>query len=133
MITGVDILDEEIKEKLKTEYIYKIFNNFIIPLITEEEREFLEDLEEFLLNNIEPKINLNEEVYNLFPILGKKNYIQRLNPYGDFEKYNMRYEMLLAMAKEIIDPELDLARVVTGLSLLIHYFNLVKEIEFLKF
>jgi alkylation response protein AidB-like acyl-CoA dehydrogenase len=114
MITGIDILDEQIKEKLKTENIYKIFNNFIIPLITEEEREFLEELEQFLLNEIEPKINLSEEVYDLFPILGKKNYIQRLNPYGDFERYNMRYEMLLAMATSIIDPELDLARVVTG-------------------
>jgi len=114
LITGVDILDEEIKEKLKAENIYKIFNNFIIPLITEEEREFLEELETFLLKNIEPKMNLNEEVYSLFPILGKKNYIQRLNPLGDFDRYNMRYEMLLAMATSIIDPELDLARVVTG-------------------
>jgi len=114
LITGVDILDEEIKEKLKSENIYKIFNNFIFPLITEEEREFLEELELFLLKNIEPKMNLTEEVYNLFPILGQKNYIQRLNPYGEFERYNMRYEMLLAMATSIIDPELDLARVVTG-------------------
>jgi alkylation response protein AidB-like acyl-CoA dehydrogenase len=114
MITGVDILDEEIKEKLRTENIYKIFNNFIIPLITEEEREFLEELEQFLLKEIEPRINLNEEVYELFPILGKKNYIQRLNPFGDSERYNMRYEMLLAMATSIIDPELDLARAVTG-------------------
>ena len=114
IITGVDILEEEIKEKLRTENIYKIFNNFIIPLITEEEREFLEELESFLLKEIEPKMNLNEEVYDLFPILGKKNYIQRLNPHGAFERYNMRYEMLLAMATSIIDPELDLARVVTG-------------------
>ncbi len=114
LITGVDILDEEIKEKLKSENIYKIFNNFIFPIITEEEREFLEELESFLLKNIEPNMNLTEEVYNLFPILGQKNYIQRLNPYGEYERYNMRYEMLLAMATSIIDPELDLARVVTG-------------------
>jgi len=114
IITGVDILEEEIKEKLCTENIYKIFNNFIIPLISEEEREFLEELEKFLLKEIEPKMNLNEEVYDLFPILGKKNYIQRLNPHGASERYNMRYEMLLAMATSIIDPELDLARVVTG-------------------
>ena len=114
LITGVDILDEEIKEKLKSEKIYRIFNNFIFPIITEEEREFLEELESFLLKNIEPKMNLNEEVYSLFPILGQKNYIQRLNPYGEFKRYNMRYEMLLAMATSIIDPELDLARVVTG-------------------
>ena len=95
MITGVDILDEEIKEKLRTENIYKIFNNFIIPLITKEEREFLEELERFLLKKIESKINLTEEVYEFFPILGKKNYFQRLNPYGDSERHNKRYEMLL--------------------------------------
>ncbi|MHA1376104.1 MAG: acyl-CoA dehydrogenase family protein [Promethearchaeota archaeon] len=108
-ITGVDILDGEVKEKLTTKNIYKIFNNFIMPLITEEERAFLEELELFLLN-----VDLNTEVYELFPILGKKNYIQRLNNFGDCKRCNMRFEMLLAMATSIVDPELDLARVVTG-------------------
>ena len=113
-ITGVDILDGEVKEKLTTKNIYKIFNNFIMPLITEEERAFLEELELFLLKSIEPNIDLNTEVYELFPILGKKNYIQRLNNFGDCKRCNMRFEMLLAMATSIVDPELDLARVVTG-------------------
>jgi alkylation response protein AidB-like acyl-CoA dehydrogenase len=113
-ITGVDILDDTIKENLTTRNIYEIFNNFIIPLINEEEREFLETLEDFLIREIEPKIDLNEDVYQLFPILGKKNYIQRLNEYGESERYGMRYEMLLAMATSIMDPELDLARVVSG-------------------
>ena len=113
-ITGVDLLEDNIKDKLSTENIYKIFNNFIIPLITKEEQEFLEELEEFLLKEVEPKINLNNDVYELFPILGKKNYMQRLNPYGDSEHFGMRYELLLAMACSIIDPELDLARVVSG-------------------
>ncbi len=71
-ITGVDILDDEVKEKLTTKNIYKIFNNFIMPLITDEERAYLEELELFLLKNIEPNIDLNTEVYELFPILGKK-------------------------------------------------------------
>ena len=53
IITGANILDEEIKKKLRTENIYKIFNNFIIPLITEEEREFLEELEQYLLKEID--------------------------------------------------------------------------------
>ncbi len=113
-IIGIEILDEDIKEKLSTENIYKIFNNFIIPLITKEEQKFLVELEEFLLRELEPKINLNQEVYDLFPILGKKNYIQILNKYGDSERYGMRYEILLAMAISIMDPELDLARVVSG-------------------
>jgi len=113
-ITGVNILDDEIEEKLNTRNIFQIFNNFIIPLISKEERDFLETLEEFLLKKVEPKIDLNEEVYELFPILGEGNYIQRLNQYGDTDQYGMRYEILLAMAVSIVDPELDLARVVSG-------------------
>jgi len=113
-ITGVNILDDEIEEKLNTRNIFQIFNNFIIPLISKEERDFLETLEEFLLKKVEPKIDLNEEVYELFPVLGEGNYIQRLNQYGDTDQYGMRYEILLAMAVSIVDPELDLARVVSG-------------------
>ncbi|MHA1293022.1 MAG: acyl-CoA dehydrogenase family protein [Promethearchaeota archaeon] len=113
-ITGVNILDEEIKSKLTTRNIYEIFNNFIIPLISKEEKEFLEEVEDFLIKEVEPEIDLNREVYHLFPILGKKNYIQRLNKYDNIERYGMRYEILLAMATSIIDPELDLARVVSG-------------------
>ena len=113
-ITGVNILDDDIREKLVTKNIYEIFNNFIIPLITKEEQEFLRELEDFLIKEVEPKINLNNDVYELFPIIAKGNYIQRLNQYGDSERYGMRYEILLAMALSIIDPELDLARVVSG-------------------
>ncbi len=113
-ITGVNILDNEIQKRLTTENIYRVFNNFIIPLITKEEQEFLEELEAFLIKEIEPKIDLNTEVYELFPVLGKKNYIQRLNKFGEVNQYGMRYEMLLAMATSIVDPELDLARVVSG-------------------
>ncbi len=113
-IVGVNLLDENIKEKLTTENIYKIFNNFIIPLISKDEQEFLEELEDFLLREVEPKIDLNEDVYTLFPLLGKGNYIQRLNKHNDSKRYGMRYEMLCAMAASIIDPELDLARVVSG-------------------
>ncbi|MGV9171688.1 MAG: acyl-CoA dehydrogenase family protein [Promethearchaeia archaeon] len=113
-ITGINILEEDIENKLSTQNIYEIFNNFIIPLITKEERKFLETLEDFLIQEVEPAIDLNNEVYDLFPILGKGNYVQRLNEYAKSNRYGMRYEMLLAMATSIIDPELDLARVVSG-------------------
>ncbi len=114
-VLGPDLLDTDIKEKLSTRNIFDIFNNFIIPLINKDEQEFLVELEDFLIKKVEPKIDLNKDVYELFPILGKENYIQRLNQYGDCEQYGMRYEILLAMACSIIDPELDLARVVSGI------------------
>lgn len=113
-ITGVNILDDEIEEKMNTRNIFQVFNNFIIPLIDKEEQEFLEELEDFLLEKVEPKIDLTKEVYELFPILGEGNYIQRLNQFGDMKRFGMRYEILLAMATSIVDPELDLARVVSG-------------------
>jgi butyryl-CoA dehydrogenase len=114
-ITGIDILDERIKEKLTTENIFKIFNQFVIPLISKPEHEFLNELEDYMLNNIEPKINLNNDVYELFPELGKVNLMQRLNPYSHVRRKGMRYEIILAMVTSLVDPELDLARVVSGL------------------
>lgn len=130
-ITGVDILDENIKEKLTTRNIFKVFNNFIIPLISKEEQKFLEDLEDFLIANVETAIDLNSEVYELFPILGKGNYIQRLNQYGNSDHYGMRYEMLLAMATSIIDPELDLARVVSGVIFSNPLFKHARDNEYI--
>jgi len=110
----VDLVDPTIKEKLKTENIFKILNQFIIPVISKQEREFLEELEEFLLKEIEPKIDLNKMVYELFPILGKVNLMQRINPHN-MRRVGFRYEIILAICLSIIDPELDLARVVSGI------------------
>ena len=89
-----DILDEKIKEKLTTKNIFKIFNQFIIPLITKPEQEFLEELEEYLIENLEPKIDYAKDVYDLFPILGKVHLMQRLNPYDEVRRKGMRYEIL---------------------------------------
>jgi len=117
MKKGVTILSDKIREKITTQNIYRVFNDFIFPMISAEEREFLREVEDYMVKQIEPKIDLSNDVYGLFKILGKKNYVQRLNPYGDLAesgKYGMRYELLLAMATSIVDPELDLARVVTG-------------------
>ena len=112
--TGVDILDEKIKEKLTTENIFKVLNQFIIPLISKKEREYVIELQEFLLKEIKPHVDLNKQVYDLFPKLGKVNLMQRLNPHS-MRRVGFRYEMLLAMCLSIIDPELDLARVVSGI------------------
>ncbi|MHA1519539.1 MAG: acyl-CoA dehydrogenase family protein [Promethearchaeota archaeon] len=112
---GVQIIDPEIKKKITTKAIFKIFNKIIYPLISDDEREFLLELEDFMLREVEPLVDFSKDVYGLFPILGKGNYMQRLNPYGESKHFGMRYELLLAMITSIVDPELDLARVVSGL------------------
>jgi len=111
---GINILNEDIREKITTENIFKIFNSFIIPLLSHEERDFMLLLQKYCIDIIEPKIDMTRDVYNIFPFLGEAGYMQRLYPYEDFKPFGMRYEMILAMVLSIVDPELDLARVVSG-------------------
>jgi alkylation response protein AidB-like acyl-CoA dehydrogenase len=111
---GVNILNEKIREKITSDNLFKIFNSFIIPYLNKEERDFMLGLQKYLLEVVEPKIDQTRDVYYLFPVLGEAGYMQRLYPYQDFKPYGMRYEMILAMCLSIVDPELDLARVVSG-------------------
>ncbi|HMF31612.1 MAG TPA: acyl-CoA dehydrogenase family protein [Candidatus Lokiarchaeia archaeon] len=114
MFQGVNILNQKVKEKLTTENIFKIYNSFIIPLLSHEERDFMLELQRFCLEELEPSIDITHDVYELFPLLGQHGYMQRLYPYQDFKPDGMRYEMILAQNLSIVDPELDLARVVSG-------------------
>ena len=74
MKKGVDILSDEIRSKITTRNIYEIFNQFIFPMISKEERRFLKEVEDFMVEEVEPAIDLNKDVYELFKILGKKNF-----------------------------------------------------------
>jgi alkylation response protein AidB-like acyl-CoA dehydrogenase len=111
---GINILNDKIREKITTANIFKIFNSFIIPILSHEERDFMLALQKYCIDVVEPKLDLARDVYYLFPILGKAGYMQRLYPYQDFKPCGMRYELILAMVLSIVDPELDLARVVSG-------------------
>src|SRR6056297_2466859 len=110
----VDLLNEKMKNTLTTENIFKVLNQFIIPLIDKKERAFLEELQEYLIEKVKPHIDLDKDVYELFHILGEVNLMQRLNPH-DMRRVGFKYEMILAICLSIIDPELDLARVVSGI------------------
>ncbi|RLI66973.1 MAG: hypothetical protein DRO88_00370, partial [Promethearchaeia archaeon] len=124
---GVQIIDPDIKKSISTRNIFKIFNELIYSMLSKEEMEFLLELEDFMLREVEPRIDYAKSVYELFPILGKGNYMQRLNPYGEGKHFGMRYELLLAMVTSIVDPELDLARVVSGLIFTNPIFQHAKE------
>lgn len=129
IIPPIELVDPRIKEKLTTKNTYKILNQFIIPLISPQERAFLEELQDFLLKEVQPKIDLSKEVYTLFPILGKVNLMQRLNPHN-MRRVGFRYEMILAICLSIIDPELDMARVVSGIIFSNPIFHHVRENPF---
>ncbi|MEJ2251815.1 MAG: hypothetical protein P8Y97_19430, partial [Candidatus Lokiarchaeota archaeon] len=82
------IIDDQILEKMSLENVFKIFNDNVFPMLNEEEKEFCNELQEFCLE-LDPKIDKTKDVYDLFPELGKKGYMQRINLWKDFKPYGM--------------------------------------------
>jgi len=108
------IIKDEILEKLELGNFYKILNQNIFPLLNEQELSFVKEVEDFCLE-LAPTIDREKDVYVLFPKLGEQGFIQRMNKYKDFVPYGMKYEVLLATILSICDPQLDLARLASGI------------------
>ena len=108
------IINDEILEKMSLENVFKIFNDNIFPILNEEELEYCRKLQEFCLN-LNPKIDRSKDVYSLLAELGKYGYVQRINPWKDFKPYGMKKEILLGAHISILDPQLELARVASGI------------------
>ncbi|MBD3211633.1 MAG: hypothetical protein GF311_03415 [Candidatus Lokiarchaeota archaeon] len=119
------IIDDSILEKMSLENVFNIFNDNVFPMLDEEEREYCRDLQEFCLN-LDPKIDKSKDVYVLFPELGKRGYMQRINLWKDFKPYGMKKEILLATHMSMLDPQLELARLASGIlcgNPTFHYFK----------
>jgi alkylation response protein AidB-like acyl-CoA dehydrogenase len=108
------IIPDDILEKMNLSNIYKILNENIFPFLNSSEKQFVEDLEDFCIN-LDPQIDYEKDVYDLFPKLGANGYIQRMNPFQDFKQAGMKYEVLLGLILSICDAELDLARLASGI------------------
>ena len=108
------IINDKILEKMTLDNVFKIFNDNIYPMLNDEEVGFCQELESFCLE-LHPKIDKSKDVYVLFPELGKHGYMQRINKWRDFEPYGMKKEILLATIMSICDPQLELARLASGI------------------
>ncbi|MHA2339796.1 MAG: acyl-CoA dehydrogenase family protein [Candidatus Hodarchaeales archaeon] len=108
------IINDEILKKMSLENVFKIFNDNIFPMLNDEEVEYCNQLQDFCLS-LNPKIDKSKDVYGLLPELGKHGYMQRINPWKDFDPYGMKKEVLLGTHLSILDPQLELARVASGI------------------
>ncbi len=108
------IIDDKILEKMSLENVFKIFNDNVFPMLNEEEQKYCQELQQFSLN-LRPRIDKSKDVYGLLPKLGKQGYIQRINPWKDFEPYGMKKEILLGAHMSLLDPQLELARLASGI------------------
>jgi alkylation response protein AidB-like acyl-CoA dehydrogenase len=108
------IINDEILDKMSLENVFKIFNDNIFPMLNEEEIEYCNKLQDFCIN-LNPQIDKSKDVYSLLPKLGEHGYMQRINPWRDFKPYGMKKELLLGVHISILDPQLELARVASGI------------------
>ena len=107
------VINDSILEKMTLENVFKIFNNNVYPMLKDEDIQFCEDLENFCIE-LHSKIDKSQDVYGMFPELGRHGYIQRINKYKDFTPYGMKNEVLLATIMSICDPPLEFARIASG-------------------
>ncbi|MFX0103246.1 MAG: acyl-CoA dehydrogenase family protein [Candidatus Hodarchaeota archaeon] len=108
------IIDDDILDNMALQNVYSALNETLFPFLNDEEKAFIEELEQFCVK-LEPTIDLEKDVYVLFPKLGEKGYLQRMNPWKNFTKAGMKYEVLLGLILAICDAELDLARLASGI------------------
>ena len=108
------IINDKILEMISLENVFKIFNDNIFPMLNDEERAYCNDLQTFCLE-LQPKIDKSKDVYVLFPELGKHGYMQRINKWRDFTPYGMKKEILLGTHLSLLDPQLELARLASGI------------------
>ena len=108
------IINDDILAKMSLENVFKIFNDNVFPMLNQEEREYCNKLQEFCID-LNPKIDRSKDVYGLLPELGKHGYVQRINPWKDFKPVGMKKEILLGIHISMLDPQLELARVASGI------------------
>ena len=108
------IINDKILEMISLENVFKIFNDNIFPMLNDEEKAYCNELQSFCLE-LQPKIDKSKDVYVLFPELGKHGYMQRINKWRDFTPYGMKKEILLGTHLSLLDPQLELARLASGI------------------
>ncbi len=114
MCPGARIIADEIEEALSLENRYRVLNENIFPMLSKPEQNFLLEVQKYCLD-IAPSIDWDKDVYVLFPKLGEKGYIQRMNLWRNYEPHGMFYENLTSLAVGFMDPELELARIASGI------------------
>jgi len=108
------IINDKILEHMTLENVFKIINDNLFPMLNDKERDFCRELQEFCIE-LRPKIDKDKDVYVLFPELGKRGYMQRINLWKDFEPHGMKAEVLLATHLSCLDSQLELARLASGI------------------
>ncbi|MFW9948439.1 MAG: acyl-CoA dehydrogenase family protein [Candidatus Odinarchaeota archaeon] len=107
------VINDEILEKLTLEYRYKFLNENLIPILSENQFDFLKSIQEFCLK-FENENNIThgpgEDIYEWYPYFGKKGYITRQHNFdvigANYKEYGLAMDFMRTLALDFFDPQL---------------------------
>ncbi len=108
----VQAINDEILAKLSLKNRYNFINSNLMPILTQEEFNFLKKVQTFCLK-FEKDNNIThgpeEDIYDWIPIFGAEGYITRQHAFEcidlNYEEYGFTADFLRILALDIFDPQ----------------------------
>jgi len=113
---------DEVLEKMSLENRYKFLNMNLPTIISEEQMEFLKEVEQFCIDyEKENKIDHTEEIYSYLPAFGAKGYISRFHNFEEidlnYEKWGLQMEMMRYLGVDMFDTQFSMSIGATTLAI----------------
>jgi len=110
------LLEKNYEKALSLGNKYSFLNANLMPLLSKEENDLFMEMQK-VCKDLLPECNQNlDDVYAIFPKLGEKGMMQRMNtdPFTGVHG-SVKHQMLLAMANNFMSPEVDMAVTASGI------------------
>ncbi|MHA1144895.1 MAG: acyl-CoA dehydrogenase family protein [Candidatus Helarchaeota archaeon] len=113
---------DEILEKMNLENRYKIVNINLKAICSEEQMNFLKQVQDFCVNYEKTKnIDHTEDIYSYFPDFGAKGYISRFHKFDEidqnYKEWGLAMEMMRYLAVDMFDTQFSMSIGATTLAI----------------
>ncbi len=136
----VQVIKDEILEKLSLKNRYNFLNNNLMSILKPKNFNFLKKVQKFFVR-FEERNNIthNEDFYEWIPAIGKEGLVTRVNNFTEldlnFEPYGMTAEFMRCLATDFFDPQLTMAMGASILAvnpIMLHHENVEERLKALK-
>ena len=136
----VQVIPDEILEKMELNNRYKFLNNNLMTILKPEHFNFLRKAQKFYVR-YEKKNNIThkEDFYDWIPDIGKAELLFRHNNWNiidlDYQPYGMTTEFMRVLAMDFFDPQLAMGAGASGLCVnpvMLHHEDREERLKALK-
>jgi len=135
-------IKDEILEKLSLDYRYKFLNENLLPILSEGQLKFLNEVQAFCLK-FEKDNHIthgpDEDIYEWYPAFGKNGYITRQHDFEiideNYQEYGLTMDFMRTLALDFFDPQMTMSfgATVIGINPIYeHHENVPVRLEALK-